>query len=145
MNAIDYIFIQDIININTCKWSLYNIIYYNIFLYITAFTKVHNEELSQLQSCLMSNEIYDVEMLRVKLCSLNHHIQAIAGDGNCLFHSVADQLQNNPYDPIELDHKQLRGMVVDYMRDNRCDLEVKLQDMFPIKILLKTHVICNKL
>ena len=85
----------------------------------------------------MSNEIYDVEMLRVKLCSLNRHIQAIAGDGNCLFHSVADQLQNNPYDPVELDHKQLRGMVVDYMRDNRCDLEVKLQDMFCIKILLK--------
>ena len=84
-------------------------------------------------------------MLRVKLCSLNRHIQAIARDGNCLFHSVADQLQNNPYDPIELDHKQLRGMVVDYMRDNRCDLEVKLQDMFCIRILLKTHVICNKL
>ena len=137
MNAIDYIFIQDIIYMNRCKWSLYNIIYYNIFLHITAFTKVHNEELSQLQSCLMSNEIYDVEMLRVKLCSLNRRIQAIAGDGNCLFHSVADQLQNNPYDPIELDHKQLRGMVVDYMRDNRCDLEVKLQDMFCIKILVK--------
>ena len=145
MNATDYIFIQDIIYINRCKWSLYNIIYYNIFLYITAFTKVHNEELSQLQSCLMSNEIYDVEMLRVKLCSLNRRIQAIAGDGNCLFHLVADQLQNNPYDPIELDHKQLCGMVVDYMRDNRCDLEVKLQDMFRIKILLKTHVMCNKL
>ena len=145
MNAIDYIFIQDIIYINGCKWSLYNIIYYNIFLYITAFTKAHNDELSQLQSCLMSNEIYDVEMLRVKLCSLNRRIQAIARDGNCLLHSVADQLQNNPYDPVELDHKQLHGMVVDYMRDNRCDLEVKLQDMFCIKILLKTHVICNKL
>ena len=114
-------------------------------MYITAFTKVHNEELSQLQSCLMSNEIYDVEMLRVKLCSLNHRIQAIARDGNCLFHPVADQLQNNPYNPVELDHKQLRGMVVDYMRDNRCDLEVKLQDMFCRKILLKTLVTCNKL
>ena len=128
------------IYINRWKWYLYNIIYYNIFLYITAFTKVHNEELSQLQSCLMSNEIYDVEMLRVKLCSLNHRIQA-----NCLFHSVAEQLQNNPYDPIELDHKQLHGMVVDYMRDNRCDLEVKLQHMFGIKILVKTHVICHRL
>ena len=83
----------------------------------------------------MSNEVYDVEMLRVKLSSLNRRIQAIPGDGNCLFHSVADQLQNNPYDPVNLDHKQLRGMVVDYMRDNRCELEVTLQDMFPMKML----------
>ena len=110
-------------------------------LYIILSIIIYFCTLQHLQRSTMRN----YHNCRVKLCSLNCHIQAIAGDGNCLFHSVADQLQNNPYDPIELDHKQLCGMVVDYMRDNHCNLEVKLQDMFPIKILLKTHVICNKL
>ena len=101
--------------------------------------KIHNNELAELQACLMSNEIYDVEMLRVKLCSLNCRIMAIEGNGNSLFHSVADQLQNNPYDPVDLDHRQLRAMVVDYMRDNRSELQVKLQYILSRKILNERH------
>ena len=87
----------------------------------------------------MSNKICDVEMLRVKLCSLNCHIMAIEGDGNCLFCSVADQLQNNQYDPVDLDHTQLCAMVVDYLRDNHSELQVKLQYILSRKNLNERH------
>ena len=59
---------------------------------IPAFTKVHTDELAQLQECLFSTEVFDHEMLMVKLFLLNHQLVDTEGNGNCLFRSIADQL-----------------------------------------------------
>ena len=64
-------------------------------------------------------------MITAKLESLSRRAVDIPGDGNCLFHLVADQLMNHPLDPQKhLNHITLRQMVVEYLRNHCEELEV---------------------
>ena len=72
----------------------------------------------------MTDNLYDNNMIQAKTLSLNHQLESIPGDGNYLFRSVADQLMNHPFRPIDIDHITLRKACVNYMKMYRSDLEV---------------------
>ena len=84
--------------------------------HIAGFTKVHSDKLASLQHCLEDTEIFDVQMLETKVYSLNRSMEYTPGDGNCLFHSVTDQLMNHPTRPHDCDHKLLRFLICQYMK-----------------------------
>jgi len=56
----------------------------------------------------------DFKKLSEQLLALGLVIKDVAGDGNCLFRSIADQLETNPNK-----HVEYRKTIVDYMSQNR--------------------------
>ena len=93
--------------------------------YISVFTKCRNKDLEKLQNVLMSGDDYNTSIVGTKLISLNRRVQSIPGDENCLFSAVADQFMNHPTQPLDGDHKLLCFMVVQYLRNNKEQMEVK--------------------
>ena len=104
---------------------------------ISEFMGYHCEELQDLEDCLMTENLFNKNMITVKCMLLNRHFEPVPGDGNCLFQAVSDQLLNHPFSPLNLDHITLRHVAVNYMRLNKATLEVILY------ILLKFKFLCN--
>ena len=67
----------------------------------------------------------DTSIVGTKLMSLNRRVQSIPGDGNCLFSAVVDQFMNHPTQPLDGDYKLLHFMVVQYLRNNKEQMDVK--------------------
>ena len=80
----------------------------------------------KLQKTLSSKEIFDNDMLRAKLASLDRELVDVEGDGNCLFNSVSDQMTSHPTKVRPCSAKLLHFMVVQYMRDHKTELEVNI-------------------
>ena len=87
------------------------------------FKKCYTEELETLQKMLLVDDI-ETSILAAKLASLNRRICDVCGDGNCLFYSVADQINNHPTHPVNINGKQLRAAVVRYLRKYKKDFQV---------------------
>lgn len=58
-----------------------------------------------------------------ELNKLGYYIKEVDGDGNCLFRSVSDQLENT-----EHNHKYYREKTVEYMRDNMDKFKPFIED-----------------
>ena len=66
----------------------------------------------------------DATTIAAKLMSLERRIQKVPSDGNCLFHSVADQISNHPTQPVPITAKHLRSSTVQYLREHKVTLQV---------------------
>ena len=80
----------------------------------------------ELQKTLSSTEVFDNDMSRAKLASLDQELVDVEGDGNCLFNSIPDQVTSHPTKARPCSAKLLLFMVVQYMRDHKTELEVNI-------------------
>ena len=93
---------------------------------IAAFTSYHNTELQELQDCLMTSNQQDLNMIAVKLASLNRQAEPVEGDGDCLFRAVADQIANHLYWGHPITHQMLRFTVINYLKSHKDEMLVSL-------------------
>ncbi|XP_042026480.1 OVARIAN TUMOR DOMAIN-containing deubiquitinating enzyme 7-like isoform X2 [Salvia splendens] len=68
----------------------------------------------------------DVSELREQLDVLNLKIIQVTADGNCFFRALADQLEGD-----EDQHEKYRGMVVEFIKENRETFEPFVEDEIP--------------
>ncbi|XP_047956988.1 OVARIAN TUMOR DOMAIN-containing deubiquitinating enzyme 7-like isoform X2 [Salvia hispanica] len=68
----------------------------------------------------------DVSELREQLDVLNLKIIQVTADGNCFFRALADQLEGD-----EDQHEKYRGMVVEFIKENRESFEPFVEDEIP--------------
>ena len=85
---------------------------------------VYSEELEGLQRIILHNDIVDVSTIAAKMMSLQRRIENVRRYGNCLFEAVADQIANHPTKPVPIDHKMLRRMTVNFMKNHKDLLQV---------------------
>ena len=67
----------------------------------------------------------DEEFIK-ELEKLGYFIREVGGDGNCLFRSVSDQLDNT-----EQNHKLYREMCINYMKENKDEFSPFIEDDEP--------------
>lgn len=91
------------------------------------------EKLKTLQKIIMNNEMVDATTIAAKLMSLDRRIEKVPSDGNCLFHSVADQIANHPTQAVPMTHNHLRRSTVAFLREHKATLKVKFWDSLLIK------------
>jgi ribosomal protein L9 len=87
------------------------------------------------------NEEFDHEtrLLNEELSQIGLTIKEIFGDGNCLFRSVSDQINND-----QEDYNIIRHKTMDYIKQNKTDFEHFIYDeTFEEVRQMNIHLVCG--
>lgn len=90
--------------------------------------KVRSEFRREKFRKMYGKEEWDEEFKKFlkKLIPLGYFVREVTGDGNCLFRSIADQLE------IEgMQHQDVRERIVQYITEHRADFEPFIEDDVP--------------
>ncbi|KAG6392896.1 hypothetical protein SASPL_147124 [Salvia splendens] len=86
----------------------------------------HRKPAKQTHSKKRGGKQNDVSELREQLDVLSLKIIQVTADGNCFFRALADQLEGD-----EDQHEKYRGMVVEFIKENREMFEPFVEDEIP--------------
>eukprot|EP01130_Rhizamoeba_saxonica_P017370 TRINITY_DN8400_c0_g1_i1.p1 TRINITY_DN8400_c0_g1~~TRINITY_DN8400_c0_g1_i1.p1 ORF type:complete len:408 (-),score=72.13 TRINITY_DN8400_c0_g1_i1:128-1234(-) len=75
-----------------------------------------------------SSWVQDMKRFNNQIRSLGLAIKDVAGDGNCLFRAIGDQIEGNPNC-----HRKIRNEICDFMERNRFDYEPFVEDDEPFE------------